>query len=259
MNIIVSRFARRWARPLIAGAALAASIAPGLAMNVQPVIIDLQSTGRRASAVISLHNTFAETVPVEVTAHPVRVVDGELREAEEEEAENLLVFPSQATVNGGETQAFRVQWVGDPLPTQSEHFYVTVSQLPVTLPDNQNAIQVLHQFKILVSASASSSRPELKVTKVEIRTDESGKPKPVLTVANEGAGYGYVGNNRMTVVQRAESGAEVFRETFEPDQIQQRMGLGLVPSGQTRVLPINLELPEASGALSIELTPAESL
>ena len=112
------------------------------ALNVQPVIIDLESSGRQASAVITLQNAFAETAPVEVVVHPVRIVDGELVEFENEEAENLLVFPSQATVAPGATQAFRVQWIGDPEPRSSEHYYVTIAQLPVAFAPNQNAIQV---------------------------------------------------------------------------------------------------------------------
>ena len=39
------------------------------ALNVQPVIIDLESSGRQASAVITLQNAFAETAPVEVVVH----------------------------------------------------------------------------------------------------------------------------------------------------------------------------------------------
>jgi P pilus assembly chaperone PapD len=251
---MIPQFARRMGIAVTACLALLV-VSPVLALNVQPVIIDLLSTGRSASAVISLQNTFAETVPVEVIARPVRIVDGELREIENEEAENILVFPAQATVKGGQTQAFRVQWVGDPAPTASEHYYVTVAQLPVALAENQNAIQVLHRFRVLVSVGAPNARPALKIVKAEIRPDEAGKPRPVISVANEGATYGYVGRGRMTIVQRSPAGEEIYRESFDPDQIQQRMGLGIVPSGATRVLPIGQVLPSDQGSLSVEITP----
>lgn len=247
---------RRLGYVLAAFVAVLTFSAPIVALNVQPVIIDLLSTGRRTSAVINLENTFAETVPVELVARPLRIVDGELRESETEEAENLLIFPAQATVAGGQVQAFRVQWVGDPAPAQSEHYYVTVAQMPVALPENQNAIQVLHRFKVLVSVGAPDARPELRVTGAEIRQDEAGRPYPVVTVANSGNTYGYIARSRMTVVQRAPNGDEVYRESFDPAEIQRRMGMGLVPSGQTRALRLNLDLPQTGGSLSVELSAA---
>lgn len=255
MTIPFPRFARSWAAPLVAVLLLLALVAPVVAINVQPVIVDLHSAGRRASAIISLQNTFPETVPVELTAHPIRIVNGELQEFEDEEAEDLLVFPAQTTIAGGQTQAFRVQWVGEPDLKESRHFYVTAAQLPVALSD-QNAIQVLHRFKILVSVGAASATPNLQVVETRIDTDANGKPRPVLTVRNDGTTYGYVSQRRMTVVQRDAGGEEIFRQTFEPDEIGQRMGMGLIPSGQSRILPINVELPQKAGTLTIELTSA---
>lgn len=258
MTFTLPRLSRPWSACVIAVLLFLALIVPAVAINVQPVIVDLQSAGRRASAIISLQNTFPETVPVELTAHPIRIVNGELQEIEDEEAEDLLIFPAQATIPGGQTQAFRVQWVGEPDLKESKHFYVTAAQLPVALSENQNAIQVLHRFKILVSVGAASATSELHVAEARIDLDANGKPRPVLTIRNDGTTYAYVGQRRMTIVQRGAGGEEVFRKTFEPDEISQRMGMGLVPSGQSRILPVNVELPQAAGTLSIELALAGS-
>lgn len=258
MTLTLPHFPKRWAVALVTMLLLVAVAVPALALNVQPVIVDLQSTGRRTSAVVSLQNTFAETVPVEITVHPVRIVDGELQEFEDEEVEDLLIFPAQATLGPNQTQAFRIQWIGEPELAESRHFYVAVSQLPVALPENENAIQVLHRFKVLVSVGSPSASSTLEVVDAKIATDAAGKPRPVLTIRNSGGGYSYVANNRMTIVQRAPDGREAFRQTFEPDEIQQRMGLGLVPSGQTRTLPIGIELPQSDGTLSVELSPVET-
>jgi hypothetical protein len=154
--------ARRLVGVLLTAAALLASGIPATALNVQPVIIDLLSSGRRTSTVLTLQNTFSTTVPVELTARRLDVVDGELRETDVE-AEDLLVFPAQATVEPGQSQAFRIQWVGDPEIQASQHFFVTVAQLPVVLPENQNAIQVLYNFKVLVSVGAPGAVSALAV------------------------------------------------------------------------------------------------
>ena len=228
------------------------------ALNVQPVIIDLESSGRQASAVITLQNAFAETAPVEVVVHPVRIVDGELVEFENEEAENLLVFPSQATVDPGATQAFRVQWIGDPEPRNSEHYYVTIAQLPVAFAPNQNAIQVLHRFRVLVSVGRPDGDAKLSIISSTLRQAENGMSQPVIQVQNNGDNYGYVGSNRLTVTQRDGTGSVVYREVFQPEDVQHKMGLGLVPSGATRTLPIGLDLPISEGPVSVEMAKQES-
>jgi fimbrial chaperone protein len=240
----------------LAGAALLASGIPATALNVQPVVLDLLSSGRRSSAVVTLQNTFTTPVPVELVARRVELVEGEFREAEEE-SEDLMVFPATATVEAGQSQAFRVQWVGDPAITSSKHYYVSVAQLPVQLPENQNAVQVLYNFKVLVSVGANGARSALSVASTAIETDSEGRFFPVIHVNNSGDTYGYVGKGRLTVTQRNASGAVIFRESFEPDEIQRRMGLGLIPSGVTRRLPINLHLPSADGAIEVDIAPVE--
>jgi hypothetical protein len=234
--------ARRALRPLLSFLALMATTVPSLALNVQPVVVDLQTAGRRTSAIVTLQNTFPDTVPVEVTVHPVNVVNGELREAEDVESDDVLVFPSQATLGGNQSQAFRVQWIGQPLEGESRHFYVTIAQLPVAMPESQNAIQVLHRFKVLVSVGTNGEVPSLKIVEAKVGTDAAGKPQPVITIANERRG----------------DGSEAYRKTFEPEEIRESMGLGLVPSKASRIFPINVELPDAGGTLSVELNSAGS-
>ncbi|WP_132386091.1 fimbria/pilus periplasmic chaperone [Novosphingobium sp. PhB165] len=251
-----SRFARHAAHALVSLTALLATATPALALNVQPVVVDLQTTGRRASAIVTLQNTFPDTVPVEVTVHPVNVVNGELQEDENAEGDDLLVFPSQATLAANQSQAFRVQWIGQPAAGESKHFYVTIAQLPVTMPDGQNTIQVLHRFKVLVSVGSASETPSLKIVEATIGKDAQGKPQPVVKVTNDGGTYGYLASNRMTVVERRGDGTEAYRKTFEPEEIRESMGLGLVPSKASRILPMNVELPDSSGTLSVELNSA---
>lgn len=239
---------------VLAAAALLLAAVAVRAMNVQPVVIDLQTIGRQSSTILTLENTFPTTVPVELSARRLEIVDGELRETEEE-TEDLLIFPMQATVPSGASQAFRIQWVGDPDLDESRHYFVTVAQLPVALPENQNAIQVLYNFKILVSVGAPGAQADLGVVAAAIETDDQGVSRPVITVSNAGRTYGYVGHQRMTIVHRAPDGEELDRRGFDPEQIQQLMGLGLAPSGAERRLRIDLPLSRPDGSLEVELTP----
>lgn len=226
---------------------------PALALSIQPVIIDLLSNGRRAATVMTVENSFGAAVPVELSIHQIDMVDGVLT-PREVESDDLLVFPSQAIIEPGGAQAFRVQWLGDPALEQSRHYYVRVMQMPVDLPQTQNAVQVLHTFNALVSVSAPGAKANIAVVSSTIEATEDGKFRPVVTVRNSGGAHEYVGRRRITIKQYAPNGDEIFNESFGPADIQTRMGLGLVPAGQERHLPINLDLPQGVGSVVISLS-----
>lgn len=109
----------------------------------------------------------------------------------------------------------------------------------------------------LVSVGANGAKSALSVASAAIETDKEGRVFPVIHVRNSGDTYGYVGRGRLTVTQRDNGGAVIFRQAFEPDEIQRRMGLGLIPSGATRRLPINLDLPSAGGSIEVDIAPVE--
>lgn len=94
------------------GAALCLLGTAAEAMTVQPVIVDLATAGGRMSAVVTVENTFATPLPVEL-----KVVEADFNNGlvtTNRETEDLLIFPPQALIQPGRTQSFRVQWVGDP-------------------------------------------------------------------------------------------------------------------------------------------------
>jgi len=130
--------------------------------------------------------------------------------------------------------------------------------VPVAFAPNQNAIQVLHRFRVLVSVGRSDGDAKLSIISSTLREGEKGISQPVIQVQNNGDNYGYVGSNRLTVTQRDGTGSVVYREVFQPEDVQHKMGLGLVPSGATRTLPIGLDLPSSEGPVSVEMAKQES-
>ena len=120
-------------------AAISASVVD--AMTVQPVVVDLQTAGRAMSQVITVENTFATPLPVELTVQELELTPTGLKQTGKDPGD-LLIFPPQALIAPGQTQTFRVQFVGDPTLAVSKHYYVTVAQLPVKLPEGQSAIQI---------------------------------------------------------------------------------------------------------------------
>ena len=148
---------------IVASMALAIMpIAEAKAMTVQPVVVNLTSQGSGMSQVVKVENTFATRLPVELQIEELRF-DGETLVNTHADPGDLLVFPPQAFIEPGQTQTFRIQYVGDPELAKSKHYYVTVAQLPVQLPEGQSAIQILYNSRCwsawLRPAFYSNDRP----------------------------------------------------------------------------------------------------
>jgi P pilus assembly chaperone PapD len=227
---------------------------PVAAMTVQPVIVDLKPTGRDMSQVVTVQNTSATALPIEIRVEELSVDDAGVH-ATGHDSGDLLVFPPQAVIEPGQSQAFRIQWVGDPALAKSKHYYVTVAQLPVKLPQGQSSIQILYNFQVLVSVSPANAKPQLKIVSASIGKNASGKPVPVIRVSNESAAHGYLSHGRLQIVQQDASGHEIFSKTMAGPEIQQIVGFGLIAAGQTRQITIPVELPADGGRIEANFTP----
>ena len=234
----------------------AAPIAHATAMTVQPVVLDLQTTGRDMSQVVTVENTFATPLPVELQVQQLELTEDGVKLTGVDPGD-LLVYPPQALIQPGQTQAFRVQYVGDPDLAESRHYYITVAQLPVKLPEGQSAIQILYNFQVLVSIGPQGGKPALAVVDSTIGPDGAGHSAPLVTVRNDSANYGYLSQGKLRVVARDAGGKEVLRETLNGPEIQQRMGFGLIGGHQVRKVRLPVELPASAGAVEVTFSPGE--
>ncbi|MFI4933456.1 MAG: fimbria/pilus periplasmic chaperone [Caulobacterales bacterium] len=224
------------------------------AMTVQPVVLDLATAGRGMAQVVTVENTFTNPLPVEMRIEGL-TFDEKGAHGDGKDPGDLLVFPPQALIQPGQTQTFRVQYVGDPSLAKSKHYYVTVAQLPVKLPEGQSAIQILYNFQVLVSVAPQGAKPDLKVTAAEIGKNDQGKPVPVITVYNDANAHGYLSQGHLRIIEKDSSGKEVFRRSIPGPEIQQTIGFGLVTSGQTRKIMVPVVLPSDGGTVEAQFTP----
>ena len=228
-----------------------AAIAPyqaAHAMTVQPVVIDLSTAGRSMSQTITVENTFATPLPVELSIQELELTAEGVKQTGKDPGD-LLVFPPQTIIAPGQTQTFRVQYVGDPALAKSKHYYVTVAQLPIKLPEGQSAIQILYNFQVLISVAPQGAKPKLVVQGGEVTVGKDGKPYPVITMTNASPAHGYLSNGRLHVTEKDKSGAQIFSKTLSGAEIQQTMGFGLIGGGQTRRVTVPLALPSADGTV----------
>jgi fimbrial chaperone protein len=221
------------------------------AMTVQPVVIDLQTSGRGMSQVVTVENTFANPLPIEITIQELEMTTDGVKPTGKDPGD-LLVFPPQALIEPGQTQTFRVQYVGDPALAKSKHYYITVAQLPVKLPEGQSAIQILYNFQVLISVSPQGMKSSLAVQSAEIGRNEAGKPVPIVTVTNASNAHGYLSGGHLRIIEKDASGKEVFRRTLSGAEIQQTIGFGLIGGGQSRRVIVPVELPQDGGSVEAE-------
>lgn len=225
--------------------------APVLATTVSPVMVDLQSSGRGVVANVSVNNTGVGTLPIEIHVIPLTPDAKGLQpdKGATDKDEDLLVTPPSVLIPAGKTQTFRVQWIGDPELAKSKHYYVSIDQLPVKLPEGQSAVQIVYNFQVLVSVSSPDKKAQLTITSVGPAT-ANGKPAVAVTVQNTGEAHGYISQHRLKITATDASGAEVYSKTISGAEFQQLVGYGLVATGQTRIVNVPVEGLPASAKLS---------
>lgn len=244
-------------RHLIGGlTAAAALLIVGVvaAMTVQPVVVDMRMTGRQMSAPVRVENNGPNPLPVEV-----RIVETDFAPdsvgASDRLSDDVIAFPPQAIIPPGETQVFRLQFVGDPGSDRSKHYYAEVAQLPVELPEGQSAIQILYNFQVMVNvASVIAGDPVLTIESAEIVQNAEGKNMAAFTVRNSGRNYGYLSSGSLTLRHTDASGAETVRRTLSSNDIQQMIGFGLVGPEMTRRFVSPVEVGSADGQVEATLT-----
>jgi P pilus assembly chaperone PapD len=227
-------------------ALLLAFAVPAAAMTVSPVVVNLTPGGAGMTQTISVENTFSTPLHVELRVEEL-IPNATGFTAAGKESEDLLVFPPQAVIQPGQTQAFRVQYVGDPELARSKHYYVTIAQLPVQRTEGQPAIQVLYNFQVLVSVSPPKLSAGLVIERAEVAATEDGRTAVALTVNNRSAAHGYLSQGRLRIVQKDRAGKRLTETAFTGPEIQQTIGYGLIAGGQTRrvVVPVTLAQPDA--------------
>ena len=250
MRISLTRF--------LAGLAIImASLMPTVAtaMTVQPVVLNLSPGGRNMTQVLTVTNSFSYLLAVELRVEELTIDSSGVRPTGKDPGD-LVVFPPTALIQPGQTQTFRVQYVGDPKLARSKHYYVNVAQLPVKQQQGQSAVQVLYNFQVLASVSPTGAKPAIKVDSAAIERTGDGKFVPAITFSNAAAAHGFLADGKIRIVQKDNAGKEIFRREFTAPEVQQAIGYGLMGAGQVRKVTLPLELPSSSGRIEAQYTPA---
>ena len=211
-------------------------LAVASAMTVEPMVLDVASIGKETKHSFKVTNTGVSSLLVEITVSRMELgPNGEPRYTPNED--DFLIYPPQANIPKGAAQIFRVQWIGDPEIRESRNYRVSVSQVPVKRPEGTSGIQITMSFGVVVSVSPPQGSAAIAVTGAKPAKGEDGKQAVALNVKNTGNKHAYM---RDAAISLSGGG---WSAKLTADEVQQKLGLGIVQPGKERRFLIPVEVP----------------
>jgi P pilus assembly chaperone PapD len=193
----------------------------------------LQPDRGQNSATITINNIREEALPVEIQVFR-RVVAANGEQVFEPADDEFITFPPQVQIAAGQSQAIRIQYVGD-LGEVSEAFVVQVTEVPVNKLEG-TGIQFTYNFGVAVYVQPPRARARLAVSEATA-TDGTLRFK----VANSGNDYGFLTG------QVLEYRVGAARVTLTPDELTTLVSNPIVPPGATREFAFPLAASLAAG------------
>ena len=224
-------------RSIAVATSLLAIPATALAYQVTPMIYDMAVSGPKATQVIRISNTQDQPITVELVAEK-RMFDEAGKETRAPANDRFVLFPPQAIVQPGATQAVRVQYVGPQTLDKSETYAVTVKQVPVQLPnDGKTGVQFVFNFSTVANIVPPGAKAQIAAPSEPLTVSPDGKTLR-LTLRNTGTKYANL--SRSTV----ELAGGAYRTTVKDEQWRKALGTSWILPGGTRVI----ELPKPDKA-----------
>lgn len=156
------------------------------AFDIQPTASVIDLPHHRSGITLTVRNP--RKVDLAVTTEIVeRFVQEDGSERQEPADDLFLVFPPQAVVPAGGSQALRVQWLG-PAPVPSRSFHLFASEVPVKLEEGgASRLQTILRMgaSIHVAAAGSESRPMVAASSQQA-------DGMTVTLANDGERFLYI-------------------------------------------------------------------
>jgi fimbrial chaperone protein len=211
--------------------------ATAVAYQVTPMVYDMAPIGKNAASIIRITNTQDQPITVEMLAEQ-RLFDEAGKESRKPADDKFVLFPPQAIVQPGATQAVRVQYVGPQTLDKSETYTVTVKQVPVQLPnDGKTGVQFVFNFSTVANIVPPGAKAQIIAPSEPLTVSPDGKALR-LTLRNTGTKYANLSRSSV------ELAAGAYRTTVKDEQWRKALGTSWILPGGTRVI----ELPKPDKA-----------
>lgn len=204
------------------------------AFDIRPTVNVLEVPGSASAKTLTVRNPRNRDLPITFEIFERDIAeDGQERRTPADD--QFVIFPPQAVVKAGASQAVRVQWVGDELK-QSRSFTLYAAEVPVDL-QGAGSSGVKTAFRM--GASVHVTPPSAQAKPVIVASSSVANGVRV-TLGNEGDRFYYVDALQLTFGTETIGGLELANAA----------GRTLVPPGKVR----SFIVPNVSGTPSVSFT-----
>ena len=136
-------------------------VLPVWGYQVQPMIVEMPSSGKKSMVTYRLQNPADVSLPVEVEVYK-RTFDNNLQEVLVPAEQDFVVMPPQIEVPAKGFQAFRAKYLGKPNLTETQSYRIVFKQLPLSdEKDKAKAgVKMMFNFATLVFVSPNGVKAQ---------------------------------------------------------------------------------------------------
>lgn len=220
------------------------------AYEMNPMVMELRPAGQGSAASGIITNTHKESIAIELqvferTQRPDGSDDLVLEE------QDVIVTPPQMVIAPGESQSFRVQWVGDPDPSRELSFRLVSNQLPIRFKKVQRndytaEVTMKYRYEVALYIQPQGTEPSAQLQSAKVIDDGQGGRVLELTITSNGTRRAILDKPTLELTG---GGASL---TLSTEQLAPLVGINILP-GSTRIVrmpaPAGLPLGDISGTL----------
>ncbi|MGB5336902.1 MAG: fimbria/pilus periplasmic chaperone [Woeseiaceae bacterium] len=238
---------------LLAAMALLLHPIAAQAVSVTPIVVDLEAAGSGSAKSIAVTNPTERPMPIEITVEEITIDEIGTIVSAVDAGDDFIILPPQTTIPAGDTQNFRIQYLGEPDLQQGKLYRFAVNQIPVPTEENGAfQVQVVYSITGLATLSPLQSAAQIAVVAQSVVLDDNGEPRASITLENTGNKPAYFSRGALDIKQVSASGETLWRENLPPSRIEREIGFGILMPNQTRTFVLPYALPSSDGIVEAE-------
>jgi fimbrial chaperone protein len=223
---------------------------PSSAYEVNPMVMELRPSGQGSSTSGVITNSHDVPIAIEIQVF-ARTQKPDGSDSLVLDTENVIVTPPQTVIQPGESQTFRVSWVGDQAPDRDVAYRLVTNQLPIRFKQEKREnfvaeVMMRYRYEIALYIQPQGTMPKAQLKSARVFEDGTNGRMLELAISSDGT--------RRAILEKPElqlaSGGSSFTVTTE--QLAPLVGLNILP-GSTRVVrmpaPEGLPLGDLTGDL----------
>jgi fimbrial chaperone protein len=212
------------------------------AFEVQPMRHSLYPANGQNTGLLTVKNTRSKPLPVELVVEK-RVFNESGEQTQVPADEDFIIFPFQALIQPGASQAFRFQYIGEQVLPQEVAYTIHVREVPVDLEEGFTGLRYIYSFGVVVYVENAEAKSKLSIGTV---TREESTLKIVFQ--NVGTSFARLTNDRLTLTQ----GDKTIE--LEGEMLMSIIDQVVVPPSSTLTATLNLnDLDVAAGDISVSI------